>query len=121
MTFWNPALEPSLEFLREKGVPDLQAVFQSKEWQALSKSDVARELPFIMHMEVDGRECFVRGRMDAVISGNPPRVIDYKYASWREGAESEYEVQMAAYCLAVMMRSSSATRYCRAVVSQGLP
>jgi superfamily I DNA/RNA helicase len=100
-------LEPSLEFLHEKGVPDLQTVFQSKEWQSLSKSDVARELPFIMHMEVGGRECFVRGRMDAVISGNPPRVIDYKYAPWREGAESEYEVQMAAYCLAVMMRSSN--------------
>ena len=100
-------LEPSLELLREKGVPDLQTVFQSKEWQSLSKSDVARELPFIMHMEVGGRECFVRGRMDAVISGNPPRVIDYKYAPWREGAESEYEVQMASYCLAVMMRSSS--------------
>ena len=44
--------------------------------------------------------------MDAVISGNPPRVIDYKYASWRDGAEAEYEIQMTAYCLAVMKRSS---------------
>ena len=64
--------------------------------------DLARELPFIMHVEVDGRDCYVRGRMDAVISGDVPRVLDYKYASWRDNAEADYEIQMSAYALAVM-------------------
>ena len=98
------AHEPSMEVLQEKAVPDLQAVFQSADWKALASVDVARELPFIMHLAVDGRDCFVRGRMDAVVSGEPPHVIDYKYALWREGAEMAYEVQMTAYCLAVMKR-----------------
>lgn len=98
------AREPSMVFLQEKAVPDLQAVFQSADWKALSTVDVARELPFIMHLDVGGRDCFVRGRMDAVVSGELPRVIDYKYALWREGAEMEYEIQMTAYCLAVMKK-----------------
>ena len=101
--------QPSIETLKEKGVQDLQAVFQSKDWIALSKIDVERELPFIMHVRVDGRDCFVRGRMDAVVPGDPVRVIDYKYASWRDGAEAEYEIQMMAYCLA-MMKGSGADR-----------
>jgi CRISPR/Cas system-associated exonuclease Cas4 (RecB family) len=29
-------------------------------------------------------------------------VIDYKYATWREGAETSYDVQMTAYSLALM-------------------
>ena len=98
------AQEPSMDFLQEKAVPDLQAVFQSADWQALATADVARELPFIMHIDVGGSDCFVRGRMDAVVSGELPRVIDYKYALWREGAEMEYEIQMTAYCLAVMKK-----------------
>jgi len=57
-----------------------------------------------MHVRVGGRDCFVRGRMDAVIAGKVPRIIDYKYALWREGAEMAYEIQMTAYCLAVMKR-----------------
>ena len=40
--------------------------------------------------------------MDAVVAGDQPRVIDYKYAAWREGGEVSYEIQMTAYCLAVM-------------------
>ncbi len=64
--------------LQEKAVPDLHAVFQSADWRALSTVDVARELPFIMHVDVGGRDCFVRGRMDAVVPGELPRVIDYK-------------------------------------------
>jgi CRISPR/Cas system-associated exonuclease Cas4 (RecB family) len=98
------AREPSLDLLKEKALPDLEAVFQSAEWKALAGMDVARELPFIMHVTAGGRDCFVRGRMDAVVSGQIPRVIDYKYALWTEGAEMEYEIQMAAYCLAVMKR-----------------
>jgi len=98
------AREPSMDFLKEKAVPDLQAVFQSADWKALAGADIARELPFIMHVDVGGRDCFVRGRMDAVVSGEVPRVIDYKYALWREGAEMDYEIQMTAYCLAAMKR-----------------
>jgi len=64
--------------------------------------DVERELPFMMHVSVGGRDCFIRGRMDAVTLSNPPRIIDYKYAAWRVGAELSYELQMATYCLATM-------------------
>jgi ATP-dependent helicase/nuclease subunit A len=97
--------EPSMDTLRERGVLDLQAVFQSQEWRALSKTDVERELPFIMHVQAGARDCFVRGRMDAVVSGDPPRVIDYKYATWKNGTGTEYEIQMTAYCLALMKSS----------------
>jgi CRISPR/Cas system-associated exonuclease Cas4 (RecB family) len=101
--------EPSMEVLREKGMPDLEVVFQSQEWRALSKSEVERELPFIMHVRAGDRNCYVRGRMDAVVPGDPPRVIDYKYAAWRNSDEAEYEIQMTAYCLA-LMKSSGADR-----------
>jgi ATP-dependent helicase/nuclease subunit A len=93
---------PSLESLQSKGVPDLHAVFASKEWQSLVAGDLERELPFIMHIRVGDRDCFIRGRMDAVVPGSPPRVIDYKYASWRAGVEADYEIQMTAYSLALM-------------------
>lgn len=93
---------PSLDALRSQGVPDLHAVFASREWQALEASDVERELPFIMHVRAGDRDCYIRGRMDAVVPGTPPRVIDYKYASWRPGVEVDYEIQMTAYSLALM-------------------
>ncbi|MCI0348410.1 MAG: PD-(D/E)XK nuclease family protein, partial [Acidobacteriales bacterium] len=54
------------------------------------------------HLRAGGNDCWVRGRMDAVVAGDPPRVIDYKYATWKDGAETNYEVQMIAYCLALM-------------------
>jgi hypothetical protein len=96
------AAEPAATVLKEKGVGDLQAVFHSDEWQGLVKLDVERELPFIMHVEASGRDCILRGRMDAVTLGDCPRIVDYKYASWHTGAEVEYELQMATYCLATM-------------------
>jgi hypothetical protein len=40
--------------------------------------------------------------MDAATAGSLPRVIDYKYALWRESAEADYEIQMTAYALALM-------------------
>ena len=85
-----------------QGVPDLHAVFASQEWQSLVASEVERELPFIMHVRAGERDCYIRGRMDAVVPGSPPRVIDYKYASWRTDAELDYEIQMTAYSLALM-------------------
>jgi CRISPR/Cas system-associated exonuclease Cas4 (RecB family) len=99
--------EPSLEILREKEMTDLQTVFISPEWRALTKLEVERELPFIMHVRAGDRNCYVRGRMDAVVSDDPPRVIDYKYAAWNEGAQRDYEVQMTAYCLALMKSSGA--------------
>jgi hypothetical protein len=93
---------PSLDALRLQGVPDLHEVFASKEWQSLEEGEVDRELPFILHVRAAGRDCYVRGRMDAVVPGTPPRVIDYKYASWRTGVEADYEIQMTAYSLALM-------------------
>jgi hypothetical protein len=59
-------------------------------------------LPFIMHLNVDGNDCWVRGRMDAAVAGDIPRGIDYKYAVWHNGGERNYEVQMIAYSLALM-------------------
>ena len=40
--------------------------------------------------------------MDAAVASEIPRVIDYKYAMWRESAESVYDIQMTAYALALM-------------------
>jgi CRISPR/Cas system-associated exonuclease Cas4 (RecB family) len=40
--------------------------------------------------------------MDVVVAGDAPRVIDYKYAKWREGVELAHEIQLTAYCLALM-------------------
>jgi ATP-dependent helicase/nuclease subunit A len=93
---------PPAEVLAVQGLEDLQAVFASGEWKELSNSGVERELAFMMCLTVADKDCFVRGRMDAVVSGNPFRVIDYKFASWKEGAEAAYEIQMTAYCLALM-------------------
>jgi CRISPR/Cas system-associated exonuclease Cas4 (RecB family) len=95
-------LAPSLDTLKSQGVPDLHAVFASKEWQSLSAAAVERELPFLMHLKLGERDCFIRGRMDAVVAGDPPRVIDYKYSSWSAGVEIAYEIQMTAYSLALM-------------------
>jgi CRISPR/Cas system-associated exonuclease Cas4 (RecB family) len=55
-----------------------------------------------MHLNLEGRVCWIRGRMDAVVAGEVPRVIDYKYATWRSGSEADYEIQMTAYSLALM-------------------
>jgi ATP-dependent helicase/nuclease subunit A len=95
---------PTRDSLAASGLPDLAAVFESAEWRELAGASPERELPFIMHVDVDGKDCWVRGRMDAAVSmeGAMPRVIDYKYALWREGAEANYEIQMTAYALALM-------------------
>jgi CRISPR/Cas system-associated exonuclease Cas4 (RecB family) len=87
-------------------------VFKSRDWQDLTSASPERELPFIMHVSVDGKDCWIRGRMDAAIGAcetGVPRVIDYKYAVWREGAEANYEMQMTAYSLA-LMRAADADR-----------
>jgi ATP-dependent exoDNAse (exonuclease V) beta subunit len=47
-------LLPSSAVLAEKGVADLDAVFQSDDWTTLSRMDVERELPFMMHVSVGG-------------------------------------------------------------------
>ena len=96
------AIASEREALAVAGVEDLHSVFQSAEWRELSSASPERELPFIMHIDVDGKDCWVRGRMDAVVPGDIPRVIDYKYASWKEDAVDNYEVQMTAYSLALM-------------------
>jgi ATP-dependent helicase/nuclease subunit A len=96
------AIAPAHAALTAVGVVDLESVFQSAQWRDLSSASPEREMPFIMHLDVDGKDCWVRGRMDAIVPGDVPRVIDYKYALWHEGAENDYEVQMAAYSLALM-------------------
>ena len=96
---------PSAESLAAAGLADLAGVFDCDAWKELASEFPERELPFIMHVGVNGADCWVRGRMDvAVVSGNGgiPRVIDYKYAMWHEGAEADYEIQMTSYALALM-------------------
>jgi ATP-dependent helicase/nuclease subunit A len=90
------------EALVSAGVPDLELVFQSADWRDLTSASPEREMPFIMLLEVDGKDCWIRGRMDVTVIGELPRVIDYKYARWADGAESGYEVQIMAYSLALM-------------------
>jgi hypothetical protein len=100
--FLESAVKPSAEVLAAAAVPDLATVFDSREWRDLVASFPERELPFIMYLTVDGRDCWVRGRMDAAVASEVPRVIDYKYAMWRESSESSYDIQMTAYALALM-------------------
>ncbi len=95
-------MTPRQDVLEASGVPDLGRVFKSPEWRELSSALPEKELPFIMHIHAGDRDFWIRGRMDAVVIADTPRVIDYKYAPWRDGAESSYEWQMTAYALAVM-------------------
>ncbi len=92
----------SREALFSAGVPDLESVFQSDDWRVLTAASPEREMPFMMYLDVGGRDCWIRGRMDAVILSDMPRVVDYKYATWSEGAEAAYELQMTVYSLALM-------------------
>jgi hypothetical protein len=97
-------------------VPDLGRVLDSPEWKALATAGVERELPFVMQVSAGERQCRIRGRMDAIVPGRVPAVIDYKYAEWQDGRELDYEIQMTAYSLALMKvwdaeRSSSELWY----------
>lgn len=96
------AVPPSASELAAAGLSDLVGIFKSSEWGELSNASPEREMPFMMHMNVSGRDCWIRGRMDAVVPGTQPRVVDYKYACWREGQEANYEIQMTTYSLALM-------------------
>jgi ATP-dependent helicase/nuclease subunit A len=100
--FLESAVKPSADVLAAAALPDLATVFDSREWQDLTAAFPERELPFIMYLSVDGKDCWVRGRIDAAVASEVPRVIDYKYATWRESAESVYDIQMTAYALALM-------------------
>jgi ATP-dependent helicase/nuclease subunit A len=102
------SMPPARSVLKAAGVGDLEAIFESQEWRDLVGASPERELPFIMHMSGGGKDCWIRGRMDAVVvtaedgQDGTPRVVDYKYAVWRDGGEGAYEVQMTAYALALM-------------------
>jgi ATP-dependent helicase/nuclease subunit A len=93
---------PSAEKLTTMGLHDLGAVFESSDWQSLVSAVPEREMPFIMHIKVNGKDCWIRGRMDVVVPAAVPRVVDYKYATWQDGCEADYEMQMTAYSVAVM-------------------
>jgi ATP-dependent exoDNAse (exonuclease V) beta subunit len=95
-------LTPSLNELRTRNLEDLQALFDSMEWKNLSAATPERELPFMMHFDISNKTCWLRGRIDAVVIDNPPKVIDYKYSRWQPGAEESYQNQLTIYCLAVM-------------------
>jgi ATP-dependent helicase/nuclease subunit A len=95
-------VRPSVHELRRQNVEDLERVFESAEWKQLATATLEHELPFIMHVRISDRDCSLRGRIDTVVFADPVRVIDYKYAVWREQAEDPYTMQLTAYCLAVM-------------------
>jgi ATP-dependent exoDNAse (exonuclease V) beta subunit len=86
------------------GLEELAPVFKSAEWRNLAGVAIEREIPFMVAVSDAERDStsLIRGRIDAVAGLDPPRVIDYKFARWREGAEITYRPQMLAYCLAVM-------------------
>jgi ATP-dependent helicase/nuclease subunit A len=96
------SMSPDHDELVSAGVPDLELVFQSADWRNLASAMPEREMPFMIHLAIDGQDCWVRGRMDATVTGGVPRVIDYKYVTWRRGAESRYDMQMMVYSLALM-------------------
>jgi ATP-dependent helicase/nuclease subunit A len=96
------ASRPASETLAAMGLHDLGLVLESADWRSLESALPEREMPFIMHLDVNGKDCWIRGRMDVVVPGELPRVVDYKYATWHEGCETDYEMQMTAYSLAVM-------------------
>jgi hypothetical protein len=100
--FLEAGSRPAAGALAAAGVPDLESIFECRDWRDLESAYPERELPFIMHLDLDGRDCWIRGRMDAAIAAEVPRVIDYKYALWREAGEAAYEVQMTVYGLALM-------------------
>src|SRR5262245_13969435 len=58
------AISPSPDALSAAGLPDLAAVFESGEWRDMASASPERELPFMMHMIVNGNDCWVRGRME---------------------------------------------------------
>jgi hypothetical protein len=108
--FMESGMPPSAAALEAAGLADLAGVFASREWRELAASSPERELPFMLRLEADGADCWIRGRIDAAAGAageNPPRVIDYKYSAWREGRESDYEIQMTAYALALMRASET--------------
>jgi hypothetical protein len=95
-------VQPSPEELERRNLADLSGVFNSTEWRSLQEASPEREMAFMLHLRVAERDCWIRGRMDAVVPGNIPRVVDYKYARWHEGADDEYGVQLVCYSLALM-------------------
>jgi hypothetical protein len=69
---------------------------------------VAREVPFLLRLEppaADGAvpAAYLVGAIDAIVQGRRGEgltVIDYKYATYRPGAEERYRLQLVAYALA---------------------
>jgi hypothetical protein len=100
--FMENAARPSTAALKQAGLADLEAIFSSQDWRDLESANPERELPFLIHLRVDYKDCSIRGRIDAAVAGEVPRVIDYKYALWRDSAETAYHTQMTAYGLALM-------------------
>jgi hypothetical protein len=88
---------------------DLARYLRSPTWQALRHSPhLRREVPFHLHIRGEGLELLVRGRMDAVLSGDETLVvIDHKYAHFDRHKEAGYEVPMAIYGLAAMRAMDS--------------
>jgi hypothetical protein len=100
--FLETSISPPREALVAAGVPDLEFVFQSADWRKLTEASPEREMPFLMHMEAGGKDCWIHGRMDVAVAADVPRVIDYKYAACRDEGQSGYEVQVMTYSLALM-------------------
>jgi hypothetical protein len=76
---------------------------------------VAREIPFFAGVVETGFKIFIRGQIDALIEDLIGLAIrDYKYATYEEGREQNYQLQMDCYAIAV--RESNPERRVRAEV-----
>ncbi|HVI76201.1 MAG TPA: PD-(D/E)XK nuclease family protein, partial [Anaeromyxobacteraceae bacterium] len=75
---------------------------------AAREGRVLREVPFLLRLEpreLDGAvpPAYLVGAIDALIEGRKGEgltVVDYKYATYRPGAEVRYRLQLGAYALA---------------------
>jgi len=75
---------------------------------AAREGRVSREVPFLLRLEPCGGDgavppAYLVGAIDALIEGRKGEgltVVDYKYATYRPGAEVRYRLQLGAYALA---------------------
>jgi len=89
------------DLVRVAGLPDtsfatpaeLDDVFDSKQWKALEAEAPDRDVPFVLHLDVSGRNCWIHGRIDALVFDGMLRVIAYKNLG---------EIELMTHCLAAM-------------------
>jgi ATP-dependent helicase/nuclease subunit A len=87
--------------IARRAVEIVRAFEKGERGKALLHTAGLSELPFALRLNGS----VLRGRIDRLIMGNPPRVVDFKLPrqpgrATRESLESEYGLQLRAYALA---------------------